>query len=123
MSMLIWNVRGLNKIIRRKDVKKHIQNLHPSVVGLIETKVKPSKSHRISKCIPPTWSFCNNYSYSNRGRIWVAWDTNIWAPSFQLVSLQQITLQLKNKGGLEIFLSVVYGEYKQTNRNDLWSDI
>ncbi|XP_020249670.1 uncharacterized protein LOC109827119 [Asparagus officinalis] len=64
--MLIWNVRGMNKASRRRDIKRHIHSLKPSVVGLLETKVKSSKSHRITKCIPPLWSYCNNYIASNR---------------------------------------------------------
>jgi len=48
MTMLFWNVRGVNKKRRRKDVMNHIQSHHPDVVGLIETKVKAIKHFRIS---------------------------------------------------------------------------
>jgi len=67
---------------------KHVQSYHPDVVGLIETKIKPTKARRISKCFPLTWNFCNNNILSNRGRSWAAWYTNIWAGTASYVSLQ-----------------------------------
>ena len=47
MTVLVWNVRGLNKPTRRRDVKNHIQLLSPSIVALLETKVKEQFSARI----------------------------------------------------------------------------
>lgn len=123
MSMLFWNVRGMNEKGRRHDILKHIQNSHASVVGLIETKVRPVNSRKIIKCIPASWKFCNNYTYSNIGRIWVMWDENHWKGIIISISLQQITVKLKNLGGLSILVSTIYGENKEADRNQLWEDI
>ena len=49
MGILVWNVRGLNTKERRKDVRDHVHKFYPSIVGLVETKVKPEKAFRISK--------------------------------------------------------------------------
>ena len=49
MTILLWNVRGLNLKERRRDVIDHITKLEPSMVGLVETKVKEHKSYRIPK--------------------------------------------------------------------------
>jgi len=38
MSILIWNVRGLNDKGRRRDVRDHIARYNPSMVGFIETE-------------------------------------------------------------------------------------
>ena len=97
MSMLFWNVRGMNKKGRRKDIKNHINKYHLSVIGLLETKVKSSKAERITGCIPSTWSYCANYEFSNKGRIWVFWDEAIWTGSVVSTSLQQITIKMQNK--------------------------
>jgi len=123
MSMLFWNVRGMNKKSRRNDIKHHIKYFCPSMVGLIETKLKSHKSFRITRCMPVSWSYCNNYSFSNRGRIWLAWDENIWSGSVLYVSLQQITVEIKNRGGLSIILTVIYGENRVIERTVLWTDI
>ena len=68
MTILAWNVRGLNKPIRRRDVKKHIQSLSPSIVALLETKVKEQLSERILSYIPKGWAYSNNYAHSIRGK-------------------------------------------------------
>ena len=58
--------------------KDHIFNLAPSIVGLVETKVGPYKAFRVTNTIPQDWNHVNNYSCSNKGRIWVCWNANIW---------------------------------------------
>ena len=63
MSILIRNVRGLNKE-RRQDLKEHLAKYTPSILVLVEIKVKPNQEHRILRCIPPYWFFTNNYEYS-----------------------------------------------------------
>ena len=52
MSLLIWNVRGLNKERRKKDAMEHIQKLFPSIVALVETKFKLNKMNIIVSCVP-----------------------------------------------------------------------
>jgi len=61
MSILVWNVRGLN-LKERRDVIGHTYKYSPPIVGLLETKVKENKSFRILKCLPYGWSHLNNYS-------------------------------------------------------------
>ena len=78
-------------------MKDHIQKLFPSIVGLIETKAKPSKSFRITKSLPANWNHTDNYDLTSKGRIWLSW-------------MQQITVRAINKGRLDIVLSIVYGE-------------
>jgi len=77
MSIFAWNVRGLNKKERRRDVIQHISKYNPSLVALVETKVKQCKQNRVIKCLPQGWAFCNNYSSSLLGRIWIGWNKNV----------------------------------------------
>ncbi|XP_020259351.1 uncharacterized protein LOC109835749 [Asparagus officinalis] len=123
MTMLIWNVRSMNNVGRRRDIKRHIHSLKPNVVGLLETKVKSAKAYRITKCIPSHWSYCNNYTASNKGRIWVAWDADVWNGTVISVTLQQITIKLQNIGGFSMMLGVIYGENSEQIRSSLWTDI
>lgn len=123
MTILFWNVRGMNKKSRRKDIKNHIRSIQPTVMGLIETKVKSHKASRITNCIPPNWSYYNNYANSAKGRIWIAWEDAVWTGSVISISLQQISIQLENKGGLIILITLGYGENKEIDRKQLWADI
>jgi len=40
MSILVQNIRGLNKKKRRRGVRDHVHKLSPSIVGLVETKLR-----------------------------------------------------------------------------------
>ena len=53
-----WNVRGLN-LEERRDVMDHISMYGPTIVGLVETRVKESKASRITRYLPHGWSFLN----------------------------------------------------------------
>jgi len=48
---------------RRQDVKDHIYKQKPSIIGLVETKVRANKSRRILGCIPQGWGNANNNAY------------------------------------------------------------
>ena len=50
MTILIWNVRGLNKLA--KMLMNMFFKISPSFIGLVETKVKLHNSQRITSCIP-----------------------------------------------------------------------
>ena len=101
----------------------HIQRLCPSIVGLVETKVKLSDLHKIKKCVPQNWISCNNFHLSTIGRISISWNLAIWACAVLSISMQQITISMKNNGGMEGFLSVVYGLNTQGGREELSKDL
>ena len=123
MTILTWNVRGINKKGRKQDVIDHIKLLSPSIVALVETKVKSSKIGRLAGCVPRHWLSCHNFEQSSEGRIWISWHTDIWTCTVTSVSIQQITLCVKNKGGLEGYLSVVYGLNTHDERLHLWKEL
>jgi len=121
MSLLIWNVRGFNKKGRSKDVMDHFHKHSPSVLALVETQVKLAKVMRLNGCVHHWWS-CHHFHLSRRGRIWIAWGTSIWTCFPVSVSLQQITLYVTNRGGLEGHLTIVYGENTHGQREQLWKE-
>ena len=77
MSILVWNVRGLNDKGRRKDVKDHIAKYNPSIVAFVETKVALHNITRLSNCVYQGWQSCNNFDLCDTGRIWAAWDPRV----------------------------------------------
>jgi len=89
MSVMIWNVRGLNKRVRRQDAIHHIAKYSPFFVGLLETKVKLSNFARIADCIPSNWNSSNNFQSSKLGRICVFWNQAIWTCTELSKSSQQ----------------------------------
>lgn len=89
----------------------------------ISTKVKEAKSFRVTQCFPHYWLSSNNYSFSPRGRIWIARDPHIWTCSIISSSAQQITTHCINSGGLLINISVVYGDNFESRRSLLWREL
>jgi len=73
---------GLNKRVRRKDVKEHVLRLKPSFVALTETKIKLRRISRFLSCIPNDWLHKTNCDYCEGGRICIAWDPLVWSLNF-----------------------------------------
>lgn len=71
MAFLAWNVRRINQKDRRRDVRDFISKLSPSIVGLVESKVRPHKAYGISRSLPFGWDYVNNNAFANNGRIWL----------------------------------------------------
>ena len=123
MTGFFWNVRGFNKEAKHKVVRQWIQNKGLQFGGLLETRVKESKSAQIVSTNFPGWSFVNNYEFSRKGRIWVLWSSQVRVtPVFK--SDQIITVSVLVEGeDEEILYSFVYMENTAEKRKELWDDI
>lgn len=53
MTWLIWNIRGLNKRHKQKEIKQYIKEKHYKLAGLVETKVKEDKAEKVINRIVP----------------------------------------------------------------------
>lgn len=61
MTILCWNVRGLNKPNKHDDFLAFLYKIKPGLVGLLETKVKAENVDRIYTKLFDGWeSFINN---------------------------------------------------------------
>lgn len=78
-DILFWNVRGLNNNIRINDVKDAIQEKRLGLIGLVETKVRTENASRIARQISSSWSFLHNYLSDDHGRVWIAWNADVYA--------------------------------------------
>lgn len=84
MNIACWNVRGLNKPLRQREVVRFLRSNNVALVGLLGTRVKQNKAGNARKLFGPTWQFADNYSSAINGRIWVGWDVS--RVSFQPIS-------------------------------------
>ena len=73
MKIYVWNVRGLNHLLKQKEVVSRIRRMKVKVVCLLETSVKEHKMQEIVEKWFPGWSYLQNYSYARNGRIWMLW--------------------------------------------------
>jgi exonuclease III len=47
--IIAWNVRGLNKVGKIREISSRLVNLNPDIAILIETRVKSNKAEKIRK--------------------------------------------------------------------------
>lgn len=78
MSVITWNIRGLNKTYKQKEVREFIRSNNKALIALVEHRVKEHKTNDIIKKIAPGWQLISNASQSNKSRIWVIWDPRIY---------------------------------------------
>ena len=57
----------------------------------------------------PSLALMPQLSPVNQRNIWIAWNPDTWICNVYVVYVQQITLQVKNKGGLKGYITIVYG--------------
>jgi exonuclease III len=71
MNILFWNVRGLNMLLKQKEVRNMVRRIRISILCLVETRVKHENFLKIVASMLPGWEVVNNYSTHILGRIWV----------------------------------------------------
>ena len=69
MKWSFWNVRGMNKRYKQKEIKLLLQQNKASLAGLIETRVKEVNIKATFKAIAPGWRIIHNYKEVANGRI------------------------------------------------------
>lgn len=115
MKMLIWNVRGINKWLKQKELKKILSSLHIQIAGLVETKVKEHNVGKVLKHLAPGWLSFHNYEYANNGRVWAIWNDREVGAHF-------IHCQVISRVESICALTVVYGFNGIEQRRILWEE-
>ncbi|XP_070014516.1 uncharacterized protein [Nicotiana sylvestris] len=119
-----WNIRGLNKIPKQKEVKRFIRSNKVKMIALLEHKIKEQKALQIIRRITPGWACITNYEYSNRGRIWILWDIS----EIDCVELGKSSqyihtiIQIKSMS-MRFNLTAIYGLHTVEERRGLWNDL
>ena len=81
MNIASWNIRGLNWPNKQEEVKLFLHHHNIGWLGLLETKVKPTKMNAIASNIFPGWNWINNFHEHPGGPIWIAWHPGQYAVS------------------------------------------
>ncbi|XP_074283610.1 uncharacterized protein LOC141608150 [Silene latifolia] len=119
-----WNIRGLNKLVKQIEVNKFLTQNKLDILGILETRVKETKSHRILRNKFRGYSSFCNYSKHYNGRIWL-----VWNPSTTRVNVLQVHAQVLHchvhhlATGRSFHLSMVYGSNCPVKRVSLWDSL
>lgn len=71
-----WNIRGLNKLAKLREISSRLYSLQTDIAILIETHVKKANADVCRKRLGNKWKFIDNYDHHANGRIWLMWDDN-----------------------------------------------
>lgn len=111
LSVLVWNVRGLNNPAKRRAVKESVVNSHASVVCLQESKLEVVDLLVIHElCGLDFDDFVALPASHTRGGVIVAWKGSVFRGSQVHLGQWSVTAKLEwTAGNHSCFLTSVYG--------------
>jgi len=124
MIISSWNIRGLNRSNKQKEINKLVSINKVDIIGILETKIKMGKENQIQKFMLPLWEFTTNNKCDGFNRIWVAWNPNkikvrVLKETRQLIHLNVLDIQLNKYSEI----TYVYGLHTSNERKNLWKDL
>lgn len=66
-----WNIRGLNKSFKQKELKDFLLRNNVDVVGCLETKIQTHNADRIKKSFGKDWAIFTDSPTTVNGRVWL----------------------------------------------------
>ncbi|CAK8531687.1 unnamed protein product [Lathyrus sativus] len=122
--IISWNVRGLNKKDKIRDISSRLLELNPNIAILLETIVKKDSVAHIRKLLNFKGVFADNYENHGNGRIWLAWkhnciDIKLVCSTSQLVHCGVYDLV----GNFMFWLTVIYAMNTLEQSRLLWKDL
>ncbi|CAK8574006.1 unnamed protein product [Lathyrus sativus] len=119
-----WNIRGLNKAGKVREISSRLQKLTPAISALIETRVKAKNEMRIRQKLKLKGNYTDNYSNHDNGRIWIHWDDNRRHVESMESTNQLIHCQVKDvHGNFLCWMTAIYTQNQLHRRKELWRDI
>lgn len=122
--IISWNLRGLNKASKIREVSSRLFLLKPHIVVMLETRVKNNKAGNVRDKLKLKDKYLDNYVKHNNGRIWVYWDDNIVDIQEVKCTAQLIHCKVYDATGYFMqWLTAIYGFNYLEQCRDLWHDL
>jgi exonuclease III len=124
MKFLSWNIRGLDRAFKQREVKKMVWNLKIFIMCLVETKVRQDKMDRVVSALVPGWEVLHNYGAHCYGRIWICWDSGI--VSIQVMDIHEQVLTCRvcpTTGQNPWILLAIYGANQGIERRRMLNQL
>lgn len=122
MNCVIWNVRGINKPFKQKEVSLFHKKSKLSVAGLLETRVKEVKANKIVPKVARGWSWVSNYQVAQNGHIWALWREEL--VDLQVLQIHEQFIHCKitdRRSDFDTLITFVYGKNNIEDRKSLWT--
>lgn len=122
--LISWNVRGLNKSGKLKEISSHLHKLQAEIIVLIETKVKENKVPKIREKLQVKGTYFDNYKDHANGRIWLVWDNTKVELQYVKSSSQLLHCSVHDlAGNFKFWLTTVYAHKQIDKRKMLWKEL
>ncbi|XP_074300572.1 uncharacterized protein LOC141631849 [Silene latifolia] len=120
----VWNIRGMNNLNKKHEIRNFIFQNKVGLFGLLETKIKSKNGNNVGNTICQDWAICNNTSLHKGGRILLIWDPKVYEVDVFDVTIQCIHSKVVDKARKTVFwFTVVYGLNQLNERDDLWNSL
>lgn len=119
-TIISWNVKGLSELGRNKEINSLLPSLKPNIIILIDTRVKQRRVVAIRKKLHFRWSYFDNYTNHDNGRVWVMWVaaqvkvTSVYN-TYQMLHCGVYTID----GKFKHWLTTIYAYNQLTHRRTL----
>ena len=125
MSIGVWNIRGLNKGVKQKEVIDVIKENNLGICAVLETHVKILNLKSVCAKTFGHWDWVSNNSCCEAGtRIIVGWNPRIVDVMVISQSRQVIHCYVRFcESNYSMYLSFIYAASNYLDRRDLWENL
>jgi exonuclease III len=119
-----WNVRGLNKGGKLKEISSRLRKLQPTIAIILETRVKAAKADKVREQLKLRGCFLDNYHAHPNGRIWVVWDDKSIDVRHVKSTSQMIHCGVYDvNGDFQTWMTAIYAHNQPAQRKILWKEL
>ncbi|XP_074290651.1 uncharacterized protein LOC141617362 [Silene latifolia] len=122
MKIGLWNIRGMNKLIKQLEVISLFNKCALDILCVVETRVRVNKCAPIQRKNFKQFLIQDNYSSHYNWRIWVLWRNSAFSIQCLNSSSKWIHL-LVSHGRVQLEVTFVYGFNHPAQRLPLWDFI
>ncbi|KAL9224729.1 hypothetical protein vseg_000738 [Gypsophila vaccaria] len=122
-SIGFWNIRGMNRGSKQKEINYFLSNNNIDLFGLLETKIN-NKAMLRAHISFDSWCITTKNGYHGGGRIWILWQPTVFRTHLIEYNAQFIHMRVESLLNKNAFhLTMVYAFNGLQDRSPLWHSL
>lgn len=124
MKLGVWNIRGLNKGLKQKEVVDLLQKERLSALGILEAKLTTEYYQSLKATRFQMWSSENRVGANGRSRMLLLWDSRVIMLEIHEWTEQYIYTLIKHQVTTTSYaVTFVYRQLTITSRRRMWEGL
>nr|XP_043620341.1 uncharacterized protein LOC122592208 [Erigeron canadensis] len=125
LQLVVWNIRGMNNVVKQNEALQIMKNERAHVCAFIEIHLKMNSVNKVSNKVFRNWDWVSNVQHSPSScRIVLGWNSDmvrlmVIEKSKQVIFCVIEIIPTRQR----FFCSVVYASNSGTERRDLWKEL